>query len=170
MEMAVKTSAMLARGRTPRGSSVRFAVWSNDRQIRHDCRRCGARAVLFGHFHRNRIVTLCPPFAAPLCAQKGRFSVFVSFFPQPKLFFLSAVVWSLVARAALVLRRRAARAVVGLPPARRTRRRSSASGLLVAALSCGSTSISALASSSSTSSGRGIRRIRGRTGRSSARR
>ena len=55
-------------------------------------------AGLFRHFHCNRIVTSCPPFAARLWrSRRDGFKCSFSFFPQPRLFFLSAVAWSLAA-------------------------------------------------------------------------
>ena len=52
-----------------------------------------------GHFLSSQCVTLCPLNSNPLiCASTEEFAtVFVSFFPQPKLFFTSAAVWSLAA-------------------------------------------------------------------------
>ena len=41
-------------------------------------------------------MTLCPPTTSRPARQKGRPPVFVSFFPQPKLFFISAIVWSAI--------------------------------------------------------------------------
>ena len=52
-----------------------------------------------------------------LALQKGRFQVFVSFFPQPRLFFLSAVAWSLAAVLFWFFGGEQLGAVFGLPPA-----------------------------------------------------
>ena len=49
--------------------------------------------------------------------QKGRFSVFVSFFPQPKAFFLSAVAWSLLLVLVWFFGGEQLGALVGLGPA-----------------------------------------------------
>ena len=117
---------------------------------------------LFGHFQCNRFVTLCPHFAPPLCAPEGTVPVFVSFFPQPRLFFLSAAAWSLL----LVLvwffggEPSSARwSDCRRPP--QMRRRSSASRSSGRGPSSGSTSISRSAWRSSLSSGGSIRRIPG---------
>src|SRR5690606_3820139 len=53
----------------------------------------------------------------PICAHHGAAALFVSFFPQPKPFFISAAVWSLVLVFVWFMGGEQMGAMFGMPPA-----------------------------------------------------
>ena len=96
--------------------------------------------------------------------------MFVSFFPQPKLFFISAVVWSLFLVLLWFFGGEQLGAALGLPPARsgRRRRSSALSASLTPSFLWFYIYFAAGIGHLLSRSGAAIRRIPGRTGRSSA--